>query len=254
MLEKLVEIAAGASDLIMEVYSSSDFGEREKADRSPVTEADLRSHEHIHAELTRNFDYPVLSEEGAVTDEERLSWSTFWLVDPLDGTRNFLAKDGEFTINIALIKDGVPIAGLVYTPAFREAYFGEKGGGAFKIKGDAWKRLQNTRMNTCNLIGAFSKFHDSPESDEFCSKYGITEKRSYGSALKLCMLAAGQIDVYPRLAPTMEWDIAAGHCIAIEAGCKVIDCETGEELRYNKPSLRNNNFIASRSDLDFLAG
>jgi 3'(2'), 5'-bisphosphate nucleotidase len=190
----------------------------------------------------------VLGEENPIAYEIRKSWSCFWLVDPLDGTKDFIAKNDEFTINIALIKDGQPIIGLVGLPAKSLYYFASKGQGAFRISNEGEDLISNTR-NKKELVCLDSRFHSSPETAAFCRNNSITQIEHFGSALKFCRLAEGVADIYPRLAPTREWDIAAGHCILQEANCQIIDLTTGCPPLYNKQSLLNNHFIALRDGL-----
>jgi 3'(2'), 5'-bisphosphate nucleotidase len=251
MIHTVVQIARGAAEKILEVYSRGDVGVETKSDDSPVTLADLASEQFIVSRLKEEFDYPILSEETPVDYEKRKDWQKYWCVDPLDGTKNFIAGDGEFTVNIALIEGDEPVAGVVYLPVSGEAYFAEKGKGAFRIVGGDEERIENKRTDE-ELVCAVSKFHDSPATEEFCQKHNIVKRQKYGSSLKLCKLAEGKIDVYPRLAPTKEWDTAAAHCIVNEAGGKVLDVETKEPLKYNKPEILNNFFVASRNDLSFL--
>ena len=235
----------------MDIYQHTNFSIQEKNDKekSPLTDADLKSNEIIVQGLTRISDYPIITEESSAAPyEERKDWEKFWLVDPLDGTKNFIAKDGEFTINIALVEKTKPVLGIVYAPAVQLMYWAESGKGAFKNG----RRIRNDSKRT-ELIGAESRFHSTPEDRAFFQKHNIKVVKTYGAALKICKLAEGEIDVYPRFNGTKEWDTAAAHCIANEAGCKLIDIKTGQELLYNKEDLENNYFIASRTDLDFSA-
>ena len=251
MIQELVRIAEEAGKEVMDIYQHTNFSIQEKNDKekSPLTDADLKSNEIIVQGLTRISDYPIITEESSAAPyEERKDWEKFWLVDPLDGTKNFIAKDGEFTINIALVEKTKPVLGIVYAPAVQLMYWAESGKGAFKNG----RRIRNDSKRT-ELIGAESRFHSTPEDRAFFQKYNIKVVKTYGAALKICKLAEGEIDVYPRFNGTKEWDTAAAHCIANEAGCKLIDIKTGQELLYNKEDLENNYFIASRTDLDFSA-
>ncbi|MDC0358586.1 3'(2'),5'-bisphosphate nucleotidase CysQ [Oligoflexia bacterium] len=251
MIEKVLKIAFEAGKIILDVYQRAEIAVEEKADNSPVTEADLRSSAYIVEQLEQQFPYPVVSEERPIDYQERKGWDKFWLVDPLDGTKNFIHRDGQFTINIALIHGDKPVVGVVYVPLGNIAYFAEEGEGAYKQEHAQTVKIWNDR-NTDDLISATSVFHDSPASKQFCDVFGIKHSLKFGSAVKLCKLAEGEIDVYPRFVGTKEWDTAAAHCIAMEANCKVIDIVTKRELVYNKERVKNNCFIASRNNLDFI--
>ena len=243
----VIAIAKQAGDAIMAIYHSNDFFVEYKSDESPVTKADMEANRIIIAGLKKLSDLPVLTEESPVDYEQRKGWSSYWLVDPLDGTKNFIAKQGEFTVNIALIEAHEPVLGVVYIPVTGDVYCAEKGLGAFKNG----KLIFNHSTRT-DLIAASSVFHTTDEMTNFFKLHAITRITAFGSSLKICKLAEGSIDVYPRLNGTKEWDTAASHVIANEAGCKLIDVKTKEPLLYNKCSLKNNHFIASRNDLQFL--
>ena len=189
-------------------------------------------------------DYPILTEESPVEYDIRKDWERYWLVDPLDGTKDFIAKNGGFTINIALIENHKPILGVVYIPVTDNVYFAELGKGSFKND-----KIIFNNSNRTNLIGADSNFHSTQETRDFFTKNNIIDIKKYGASIKICKLAEGIIDIYPRLNGTKEWDTAASHIIANEAGCKLIDIETNEEIVYNKKSLANNFFIACRQDI-----
>ena len=247
MKSKLTEIAQHAGQLILNVYSKADVGEMKKADDSPLTQADLESHNFILEALEKNFDFPVLSEESkSIEYSERSLWETFWLVDPLDGTKDFLAKNDQFTVNIALIQKGRPVVGLIHIPAFGETFFAEKGKGAFFGS----RVLKLGRPNE-PVISTDSNFHSSEATQNFLQKNSISEVKPVGSSIKFCRIAQGEIDIYPRLAPTMEWDIAAGHIIATEAGAKIVDLATNEEPRYNKENLLNNHFVVFHPEVQW---
>ncbi|MBN2137987.1 MAG: 3'(2'),5'-bisphosphate nucleotidase CysQ [Sedimentisphaerales bacterium] len=248
MIEAVSELARTAGSRILEIYDSGDFETSLKAeDKSPVTKADLEANETIIAGLAEISEYPVVTEESQVEYGVRRKWERFWLVDPLDGTKDFLAKNDEFTVNIALVENCEPVLGLVYAPALGLMYRAQKGRGAYKGSERIFNKSERTE-----LIAADSRFHSTEATLEFLAKHGINTVKKYGSALKLCKLAEGKIDVYPRLNGTKEWDTAAAQLIAEEGGCKVIDIVTRESLVYNKEDIRNNFFIASRKDLDFL--
>lgn len=239
-----------------------------KDDRSPLTEADRRAHKAIVAVL-EGTGLPVLSEEGRSLEVgERQRWDRYWLVDPLDGTKEFIKRNGEFTVNIALMeRDGrpggpmgtsSPIAGVLFVPVKDVLYFAWNGGGAYRqeratlASGDTYERAAmahrlpiHTERNAYTIVA--SRSHQSPETEAFISRaqeeHGSVELANMGSALKICLVAEGAADVYPRYAPTMEWDTAAGHAIANEAGCTLIDVTTNAPMRYNKHELVNNWFI-----------
>ena len=246
MIEKVKQIAYNASEAILEVYKKVDPQVKYKKDDSPVTEADIVSHKIILKGLKQISDYPILSEEAEISYEERKNWNKFWLVDPLDGTKDFLVKNNQFTVNIALIENKKPILGLVLIPAENLCYTAEKDKGAYKNG----EKIYNTSVRT-ELIGSDSNFHSTEETKAFYSKYNVENIKRYGSALKFCKLAEGEIDLYARLNGTMEWDTAAGHIIMNEAGCKIIDVVTKKEIVYNRECLVNNHFIASRNNLNF---
>jgi len=251
-----IEAALRAGDAIMEVYLSA-FAVEHKEDKSPLTLADKNAHAVIHEMLSKT-SIPVLSEEGnMISYEERKNWKSLWIVDPLDGTKEFIRRNGEFTVNIALVENGVAVFGVIYQPTNGEMYYGEVGKGAFKIKYDegmAIKEFLSTKeeVQRKDLPQVYtivaSRSHLSPETAAYieeCKKEkGEVRLISSGSSLKLCMIASGQAHVYPRFAPTMEWDTAAGHAIVKASGGNIFSWKTGEELVYNKSDLRNDWFIA----------
>ncbi|MGK0269298.1 MAG: 3'(2'), 5'-bisphosphate nucleotidase [Paraglaciecola sp.] len=256
LIENIVAISHQAGDKIMEIYQN-DFAIYEKSDKSPLTEADLAAHNCIVEGLSKVSAHPILSEESAnISWQERNTWDTYWLVDPLDGTKEFIKKNGEFTVNIALIKDGVPIFGVVYAPVLEHTYVGVLGQGAFKItagvKADispkAW-----TKGETWKIVG--SRSHQSPEIQALLdSLEGETELVAMGSSLKLCLVAEGAAHLYPRLGPTCEWDTGAAQAVVEAAGGKVTIIEDATDalkadaapLRYNqKDSVLNPYFLVS---------
>lgn len=243
----MMKLARKAGEEILAIYNSNDFDVQIKDDESLLTKADLRSNEIIKEGLKESFDFPILTEESPVEYQSRKQWTKFWLVDPLDGTKDFIEKNDEFTINIALIEDGKPILGLLYAPAIDLLYYAEKGKGAF-LNG---KQIFN-RSSRKQVIGTDSRHHSTKETMSFFERNKITEIKKYGSALKFGKLAEGAIDIYPRLNGTKEWDTAAGHIICNEAGCSLMDYETKKEMIYNKVSIKNNFFIAHRNELHFL--
>ena len=265
MINVAIAAALEAGKEIMRIYDdpSQDFGIERKADNSPLTLADKAAHNCIvrHLEPT---GIPILSEEGAhLPYEERKVWKRLWVVDPLDGTKEFIKKNGEFTVNIALVENGSPILGVIYVPATGVLYAGEVGEGAWKsplpapplgecYKAAAYKKEVLPKRGSGE--GAFtivaSRSHLSPETEEYIEQmrreHGEVQLISSGSSLKICLVAEGTADVYPRFAPTMEWDTAAGDAIARAAGKRVVDALTGQPLTYNKPDLHNPWFIVKK--------
>ncbi len=256
-IDHVIDAALKAGRAIMQIYTHPDLDwqvER-KADNSPLTIADRSSHEVI-AEALSASPYPLLSEEGAhLPYEERCTWHSLWIVDPLDGTKEFLKKNDEFTVNIALVTDGVPVLGVIYVPALYRLYWGSKGEGAYTATvdpetytvGQAERLpLKGADLNRPYRVVA-SRSHLSPETQQFIDDlrayHPDLETVSAGSSLKICLVAEGKADVYPRLAPTMEWDTAAGHAIALAAGLQMLNAETDEPLRYNKEDLHNPFFV-----------
>ncbi|HEX7964874.1 MAG TPA: 3'(2'),5'-bisphosphate nucleotidase CysQ [Gammaproteobacteria bacterium] len=247
LLSPLLDIARSAGQQIMQVYGT-DFGVATKADKSPVTDADLAAHKVIVADLKRiTPDLPVLSEESAgIPFEERRRWGSYWLVDPLDGTKEFINRNGDFTVNIALIQDGAPVAGVVYVPVNGLSYYGCVGVGAFRRDKDGQAAPIKARKLVPNapVKVVASRSHRGPLLDGYLAKLGPHETLSRGSSLKFCLVAEGAADVYPRLGPTSEWDTGAGHAVLLAAGGQVIGMD-GKPLPYNsKDSLLNEHFIA----------
>jgi len=275
MIDIASKAAIEAGDAILEIYAR-DFEVEFKADESPLTSADKASH-NIIVQALETTPYPVLSEESEeITYEERKGWQTYWLVDPLDGTKEFIKKNGEFTVNIALIENGVPTLGVVYVPVERTLYFGDRNG-AFKAV--QYEHFQSVKelLEKLPEVGAFqrldvsetpgkplrvvaSKSHCNEETREFIAdlekEYGETELVSRGSSLKLCMVAEGSADIYPRIAPTMEWDTAAAHAVVRAAGGDVFiydpkvspsDYQANSSMLapvvYNKENLLNPFFV-----------
>ncbi len=270
-LARLIDVAIGAALAagreIMAVYEGP-IAVEHKEDRSPLTEADRRAHLAI-AEVLRSTGLPVLSEEGrAIPQAERQAWDRYWLVDPLDGTKEFIKRNGEFTVNIALMqRDGLPggplgtaspIGGVLYVPVKDVLYFAWSGGGAYRqdaatlATGDAYERAAmahrlplTPERSSYTIVASLS--HQSPETEAFIryaeETHGSVQLTSMGSALKICLVAEGAADVYPRYAPTMEWDTAAGHAICMEANTQLVDVTTDAPMRYNKHELVNNWFI-----------
>jgi 3'(2'), 5'-bisphosphate nucleotidase len=250
-LGHLRDVARLAGEAILEIYAR-DFEVEFKADESPLTEADKRSNDVIVAALEERYpDIPIISEEIRALDySERRHWQTCWLIDPLDGTKEFVKKNGEFTVNIALVHAGEPVVGVVYQPVTGAMYSAEKGQGAFLEMPDADPvRLENTKHYSTEqeVTVVASRSHLSQEVEDFVAELREQGKevefQSAGSSLKLCLVAEGKATVYPRFAPTMEWDTGAAHAIVLEGGKKVLNRETGEALVYNKENLLNPWFI-----------
>jgi 3'(2'), 5'-bisphosphate nucleotidase len=259
LLNTAITASVLAGQEILKIYNdpTADFSVERKADNSPLTIADKAAHKVIMQHLEKT-GIPVLSEEGkTIPYETRKSWKTFWLVDPLDGTKEFIKRNGEFTVNIALIKEGRPVAGVIYVPVTQTLYAAIFAEGAWKrIKPDAaisWETLKTTGTKlpavslpeTYTLVG--SRSHMSTETEEYIAQrkkeYGQVEMISQGSSLKICLIAEGAAHEYPRFGPTMEWDTAAGHAIANAAGKKLWLTDFSGELIYNKENLLNPFFV-----------
>ncbi|MBK9420596.1 MAG: 3'(2'),5'-bisphosphate nucleotidase CysQ [Flavobacteriales bacterium] len=268
LMDNAIAAAFAAGTEILDVYSRP-INVELKDDRSPLTEADKRAHTAIVKELAKT-GLPVLSEEGKhLSPAERQAWDMYWLVDPVDGTKEFIKRNGEFTVNIALMaRDGEPIstlgshrpvAGVLYVPVKDILYFAWKDGGSYRLEhattftgkpayeaAASAQRLPMPHQREAFTIVA-SRSHASPDTDAYIQKmekkHGKVATVSMGSALKICLVAEGAADAYPRYAPTMEWDTAAGHAIADEAGKSLVDVSTGAPMRYNKNDLLNQWFI-----------
>lgn len=248
LLVELEAVVRQAGDLILQVYGTA-FEVQHKADTSPVTEADEKAETCITAALQKLGDHiPVVAEEAASQGLAPTVGARFWLVDPLDGTREFVARNGEFTVNIALIENGAPVLGLVYAPVLDHLYLGAVGQGAWLV--DQGQRRAIRCRPVCNgaAVLACSRSHgDEAALTQWLRvvqpPLRISERRPVGSSLKFGLLAAAQADVYPRFGPTMEWDTAAGHAVLRAAGGEVEDL-AGQPLRYGKPGFRNPHFVA----------
>lgn len=261
MIDDLIEISIIAGKKILEIYNQENFELLIKEDKSPLTSADLASHNIIINGLKNinkrfNLEYPILSEESeGINYLERVNWDTYWLIDPLDGTKEFIKKNGEFTVNIALISNKVPVLGFVYAPVLDCIYYGElKLKQAFminkvSISGHEKKDLSSKIFNAdvINIIGSRSHMNSETKTviDFFESKFKECNFLSSGSSLKLCRVAEGKADLYPRFAPTMEWDTAAADAICRAAGCGVYSVETNKPLEYNKENLLNPYFYVT---------
>jgi len=246
MLEPVLGIAHVASEKIVAVYNR-DFTVEQKADHSPLTEADMAAHEVIEASLKSLYpDIPVLSEESShIPFEERRQWDRYWLVDPLDGTREFVKRNGEFTVNIALIEAHEPIMGVIVVPVTGVSYYAARGNGAWKVVDGEVSEVRVRQRQPGFTIVAGSRSHASDSLVAFLERVGEHELVSMGSSLKSCLVAEGKADVYPRLGPTSEWDTAAAHCIVNEAGGSLTDTHM-KPIRYNtKESLLNPSFFVS---------
>lgn len=278
---KAIQAAIDAGKAILEVYNSADFEVEKKADTSPLTLADRRAQEVIMQHLSQ-FDIPVLSEEGQdIPYAERKNWDIFWLVDPLDGTKEFIKKNGEFTVNIAMIAKNRPVAGVVFVPVKNILYFASSQIGSYRIDVNQIADLLSEKLGginrpfelsdneTAKLVTelifnstklpisattieiytiAGSRSHSTPELEAFVEEkrkeHGEVEFISAGSSLKLCLVAEGRADIYPRTGPTMEWDTGAGQAIVENAGGKVLQYESEQHLLYNKENLLNPWFVA----------
>ena len=250
LLEPVLEIAAEAGRAIMAVYDD-DFTVELKDDRTPLTEADRAAHEIIVERLGSLPErLPVLSEESAETDiGSRREWERYWLVDPLDGTKEFVKRNGEFTVNIALIDGHEPVLGVVVAPALGVAYAGEVGRGAFKRRADVTSRVEVRRPAAEPLRVVGSRSHAAPELTAFLETLGPHVLKSMGSSLKICLVAEGEADLYPRLGPTSEWDTAAAQAVLISAGGSMMDLK-GQPLAYNaRETLLNPHFLALGDDI-----
>lgn len=256
LLEIAKEAALAGGEAIMEVYNTADFGVEMKSDNSPLTKADQAAHNAI-VDLLKSTNLPILSEEGRdISYEERSNWKQFWMVDPLDGTKEFIKRNGEFTVNIALIENHNPVLGIVYAPVLDKLFFGGSAtkNAWMKSKGvtselkpstvmplDKFKEKENTRI-------VASRSHRNSDTDDFISSCNQPEIVSMGSSLKFLIVAEGDADIYPRFAPTMEWDTAAADGVLRGLGYQVLQVHNNEPiqslLEYNKQNLLNPHFIA----------
>jgi 3'(2'), 5'-bisphosphate nucleotidase len=242
-LDSIVKIAATAGQCAMQFYGACGTVEH-KGEEGPVTAADRAAHEFILRALADRWpEIPVISEEAAIPSyAERREWNTFWLVDPLDGTKEFISGNGEFTVNVALITTAGPVLGVIVAPALETIYFAERGRGA-------WRRVANGRTERiCSVTPppdrtrvVESRSHPAPELEQFIAALGPVERVRLGSSLKFCRIAEGRADLYPRFGPTMEWDVAAGDCIFRNSTSD--GCERYSPLRYNQPTLSTPAFV-----------
>jgi 3'(2'), 5'-bisphosphate nucleotidase len=242
--EAIVDIARAAGEVIMAIYAT-DFAVRGKSDASPVTEADERA-EAIIVQRLRALtpDIPIVAEEAVAAGQVPAVGRRFWLVDPLDGTKEFASRNGEFTVNIALIDGGVPVLGVVLAPAIGRLFAGAAGLGALAEQGGTQRAIRCRTVPAEGLTVVSSRSHgDAAALDTFLAGRRVAASVNAGSSLKLCLVAAGEADLYPRFGRTMEWDIAAGHAVLLAAGGRVVTLH-GEPLRYGKPGFENPHFVA----------
>lgn len=246
LMPHLLELAKEAGQAIMQVYNQpASFTQVTlKSDQSPLTQADQAAHDIIAAGLSvLTPEVPVLSEEGKlVLYEERQSWPYYWCVDPLDGTKEFISRNGEFTVNIALMEGNKPVAGVIYAPVTDELYYTDGQNGAYKITGKQEAVKLQVSGKTDELIAVKSRSHAAPEEVSFLKQFPVSAEIGIGSSLKFCLIAEGRAQIYFRHGPTMEWDTAAGQAILMQAGGQVTK-PAGEPFTYNKPSLMNGSFL-----------
>ena len=257
-IQQIIAIAKAAGDAIMEVYRKADFSVERKADNSPLTAADMAAHHVIEAGLRAISDLPILSEESTfIPYTTRQQWQDYWLIDPLDGTREFIKSNGEFTVNIALISQHQPILGVVYAPDKSLLYYAEKGQAAYKQSGtEAPVKNSVKKLDKNNIVIAGSRSHEDGRLGKFIKD--ITQKNqkapnvvTLGSSLKICLVAEGRADIYPRLGPTSEWDTAAAQCVVESAG-GALNSLNGVSFSYNnKESLLNASFFAHNGEHDW---
>jgi 3'(2'), 5'-bisphosphate nucleotidase len=244
MLEDVMKIARDAGNAIMAVYESDDFDVQRKGDDSPLTKADLSAHNVICDGLRElEIQYPIISEESSdISWERRKHWYRYWLVDPLDGTKEFIKRNGEFTVNIALIENGEPILGVVYAPVLNAMYVGARNKGA-SLNGETISVEQN-EPEILRIVG--SRSHASQETTDWLEQLGKPyEMVSMGSSLKICLVAEGKADIYPRLGPTCEWDTGAAHAVLNAAGGSIMTVD-GEPLLYNQKAEYLNPFFVAK--------
>lgn len=245
MLKEVIGIAKQAGEAMLEFYTD-DMEVMSKEDDSPLTKADLTAHRIIVKELEKlDPPTPIISEESGVTEyEKRREWTRFWLVDPLDGTKEFIKKNGEFTVNIALIEEGVPVLGVVYLPDKDVTYYAEKGKGSFKQTGTEppVRIFSKASSPDDSLVAVQSRSHGSDKLLEELEEKGLNVVKTIpaGSSLKFCLVAEGEADIYPRMGPTMEWDVAAGDCVYRYSARGGVH---ESPLTYNKPDLKNRGFL-----------
>ena len=255
-VNKVVNIAIDAGKEILRIYQQDSFNQQSKLDKSPLTEADIAAHNLITRQLKQiTPNVPILSEESKkIAWDVRKLWSVYWLIDPLDGTKEFIKKNGEFTVNIALIYQNDPIIGVVHAPVLNETWVGEQGKSAIKIEQGSITIIKTTpykKTDICKVIG--SRSHAGDSLNKFLQGLGKYQLMSIGSSIKFCLVAEGKAHIYPRLGLTSEWDTAAAHAVVNSAGGEVFDFETKIPLKYNtKDSLLNPYFVVQDKSSMFL--
>ena len=247
-IDNIVKIAKSAGEAILEIYSDSNksINISYKNDNSPLTAADKASNDIICNELKKiSKEIPILSEEGQHTEfKERKKWDKFWLIDPLDGTKEFIKRNGEFTVNIALIDKGSPILGVVYAPVLDITWYGSSDSGSFIHKNNESRKIKIKDNENSIVKVVSSRSHaNNPKLEEYLKKFKHYELVKMGSSIKMCLVADGSADCYPRFGPTMEWDTGAAHAVVKFAGGNIFNINTHSELKYNKENLLNPGFI-----------
>lgn len=248
-MRELIDTVKKAGVEILKIYAKDDFGVELKADESPITLADKAANKVIIEELKNLYpDIPILSEESKILSyDERKKWNQCFIVDPIDGTKEFIKRNGEFTVNIGLWKAGKMVEGIIYAPTKDLLYFTDKGS-AFRLKDGIETKLPCEKTKTFTMVASNSHLNEATleHLESLRSKYGTVEIKRVGSSLKMCMIAEGSADYYPRLGPTSEWDTAAAQAIVEASGAKIVKWGTEEALEYNKENILNPHFSAKR--------
>lgn len=247
LLESCIDVVHQAGTAVMEIYNSGDFEVEIKSDNSPLTKADKAANEIIEAGLKKIADYPIMSEEG----NHQISSKIFWCVDPIDGTKEFIAKNGEFTINIGLVENGEPVLGVVYAPAKNVIYYGARGQGAFKRVGASETEEIGAKFSGKIPVVAVSRSHINEQTEKFLEEIGKHQLLKTGSSIKFCLVADGTAAIYPRLGPSHLWDTAAADAVLRAAAGKIIG-SNGQPLIYNPKNLINPSFIACAANFTYL--
>ncbi len=244
IIEVIRALALQAGDKIMEIYARDDFEVRSKADDSPVTEADMAADALIYKGLREAFpDIEIVTEEQS--DSHKVTADRFFIVDPLDGTKEFVHRRGDFTVNIALVENGTPVLGVVFAPAKKRLFYTDATGQTVEeSQSGVLTKLKVSEPDNAALIVVASKSHRDAATDAYINKYQVSDSAAAGSSLKFCLVAAGEADLYPRLGRTMEWDTAAGHAVLLGAGGQVVRFDNHKPLTYGKPIYENPFFIA----------
>jgi len=241
----IIELLQRAGSIIMDIYALGESGAQVewKSDNSPLTLADRQSHEFLVQQLARiDSQIPIMSEESLQTDFElRRNWPRYWCLDPLDGTKEFIKRNGQFTINLALVENSIPMLGFIHVPLTGYTYWASKGQGAFVHNGEVNQNIRASQKKD-GWIAVSSSSHDTDSGDDLLAKFPVTRYIKAGSALKFCYIASGVADVYHRQGPTMEWDTAAGHILVEEAGA-TFEYLSENRVHYNKVDLRNPSFL-----------